>query len=212
MKFRILTLEREYGTGGPHIAELLAKRLGWKLWDQELSARINQLVSAAPPDKAPLVQPSDALVSRLFRAFARGSYERSLPSIEGQQVLNPERMACILQQVVEGATASGNCVIVGRGSTFFLRDRQDAFHVFIYASEAEKIRRLRASGKSEREATDLAVNIDRDRAYFIQRYFGKEWPHRPLYHLMVNSVSGDELVVKIILDAMAAIEADSTSQ
>lgn len=208
MKFRILTVEREYGSGGPRIAETLAQRLGWKLWDQELSSRINQLVSQAPPDKMPIVQPSDALVSRLFRVFARGSYERSLPTIEGQPVLNPERMACILQQVVEEASASGNCVIVGRGSTFFLRNRKDAFHVFIYTSEEEKIRRLRESGKSEQEAADLAVNIDRDRAYFIQRYFGKEWPHRPLYNLMINSVIGDELAVKIILDAMAMIEAN----
>ena len=62
-------------------------------------------------------------------------------------------------------------------------------------------------GKSEAEAVELVSSIDRERALFIQKYFGKEWPNRALYHLMINSKVGDDVVIQTILDGMAALNA-----
>ena len=97
----------------------------------------------------------------------------------------------------------GSCVIVGRGSAFYLSKRQDAFHVFVYAPFEERVRRLRSTGKSEKEAIELAETVDRDRADFIKRYFDIDWPGRHRFHMMVNSGMGEEVAVQVILGALA---------
>jgi MFS family permease len=79
----------------------------------------------------------------------------------------------------------------------------DAFHVFVYAPFQERVRRLRTTGVSEKEAVELAETVDRDRADFAKRYFDVDWPGRHRFHLMVNSGVGDDLAVEIVLDAVA---------
>jgi hypothetical protein len=120
-----------------------------------------------------------------MKVYMRGSFERSLPTA-GMDHFDADTMVALMQRLIEGAAAAGNCVIVGRGAPYFLRDRQDAFHVLIYAPWDEKIRRVRMSGKSEAEAVELVSEIDQERATFIRKYFRKEWPTRDLYHLMIK--------------------------
>jgi cytidylate kinase len=108
----------------------------------------------------------------------------------------------VAENVVTAAAREGRCVIVGRGSAYYLRGLSGVFHVFIYAPLEEKVRRLRETGKSEAEAIELAESVDRDRAAFIRQYFGVEWPVRSMFHLMVNSAIGDEAAVETILDAI----------
>ena len=80
------------------------------------------------------------------------------------------------------------------------RNRPHAFHVFMYAPLEEKLEPVREAGKSEAEAMELVSTIDVEHATFIKRYFGNEWPSRQLYHLMINSRAGDEIVIRTILD------------
>jgi len=68
------------------------------------------------------------------------------------------------------------------------------------------------SGKSEAEAVELVSSIDEERATFIRKYFGKEWPTRHLYHLMINSKVGDEAVLKTVLDEVSTLNAHSMVQ
>ena len=205
MSLKIITLEREYGSGGSLIAKTLAQRLGWKHWDQELTAEIARAANVDPREAQRCDERVDNFLYRLFKVYARGSYERSL-AIGGSRVFDTDCMVEMLQKVVEDIASRGNCVIVGRGSPYFLRNRPDAFHVFIYASEEEKIRRVRSLGKTEKEAQQLVAEVDRDRADFIRHYFGKEWPHRPLYNIMINSKFGDEFAVDSILQNVEALE------
>jgi len=201
---RIITVEREFGAGGTPIAEKLAERLGWKLWDQALTAEIARLAEVDQACVDRLDERCDSLFYRLMKVYMRGSFERSLP-VKGLGHFDADSMVEFMQRVMERAAADGNCVIVGRGATYFLRDREDAFHVFIYAPWEEKIRRVRAAGKSESEAVELVSTIDRERATFIQKYYGKEWPTRHLYHMMINSKVGDELVIETILSEIAGV-------
>jgi len=201
---RIITVEREFGAGGTIIAEKLARRLGWKLWDQELTAEIARVAQVDRAAVERLDERCDSRFYRLMKVFMRGSYERSLP-VAGLETFDADSMVAFMGPVIQGAAAEGNCVIVGRGAPYFLRGREDAFHVFIYAPWEEKIRRVRLSGKSEEEALELVSTIDQERATFIQRYFGKEWPNRHQYHLMINSKIGDELVVNTILNEVSAL-------
>jgi len=205
MLFRVITVEREYGSGGANIARRLSEKLGWKLWDQDITAEIARVANIDPKAARICDERVDSLLSRLFRVYARGSYERSLPVGE-TRAFNTDRMFTILHQVIEKIADQGNCVIVGRGSPFFLRNRPEVFRVFVYAPLEEKIRRVMALGKSEKEARQLVEEIDRERATFIRHYFNTEWPHRPLYHLMVNSAFGDEHVIDTVLHGIAELE------
>jgi len=201
---RIITVEREYGAGGTIIAEKLAHRLGWKLWDQELTAEIARVAHVDRASVERLDERCDSRFYRLMKVFMRGSYERSLP-VAGLETFDADSMVALMGPVMQRAAEEGNCVIVGRGAPYFLRDHTDAFHVFIYAPWEEKIRRVRMAGKSEEEAVELVSTIDEERATFIQRYFGKEWPNRHLYHLMINSKVGDDVVVNAIVNEVSAL-------
>jgi len=129
---RIITIEREYGAGGTPIAEKLAARLGWTLWDQSLTAEIARLAHVDQTQVERMDERCDSRFYRLMKVFMRGSYERSLP-VTGLDHFDSDSMVAFIRRVVERAASEGNCVIVGRGSTYSLRDRGDAFHVFIYA-------------------------------------------------------------------------------
>jgi cytidylate kinase len=205
---RTITVEREFGAGGAAIAELLARQMGWKLWDQNLTAEIAKLAQVDRASVERLDERCDSLFYRLMKTYMRGSFERSLP-VEGLENFDADRMVAFMQRVIERAADAGHCVIVGRGATYLLRHRPDAFHVFIYAPMDEKIRRVKASGKSEAEAIELITTIDQERATFIQKYFSKEWPTRYLYHQMINSKVGDELVVRAIINQVLDMDAHS---
>ena len=211
MKIRIITVEREYGSGGAAIAERLAKHLGWQLWDRDLTAEIARVAKVTREAVHRCDERVDPLLSRLFSVYARGSYERTLPVTETRH-FNADTMVAMLHKVIEEAASKGSCVIVGRGSPYILRNRPDAFHVFIYASDEEKLRRLKNIGQSEKEARQLIQEVDRERASFIRHYFHKDWPYRPLYNLMINSRFGDEHVVETILREIAALERLRSSQ
>jgi cytidylate kinase len=202
---RIITMEREYGAGSAAIAEKLAAKLGWKLWDQALTCEIARLTKSDVSAVERREERVDPLYYRLLKVFFRGSFERSLP-VSGLEVLDADRMTALMERVIKESACCENCVIVGRGASYFLRDRDDAFHVFIYAPLEEKIRRLRESGKSEAEARELVETIDQERAAFIKTYFGKEWPNRHLYHMMINSAMGDEAVIDNVLHGVATLE------
>jgi cytidylate kinase len=202
---RIISIEREFGAGGAAIAKALAKRLGWKLWDESLTAEIARLAKVDASAVEQIEERVDPLFYRLMKVFMRGSFERSLP-VSGLEHLDADRMVTFMHRVVEQAATDGKCVIVGRGAPFFLRRRNDAFHVFVFAPWDEKIRRVRELGKTEAQAIDLVSTIDNERATFIKRYFGKEWPSRELYHLMINSKVGDDLVVETVLSEIEHLD------
>jgi cytidylate kinase len=205
MAIRTITVEREYGSGGALIAEKLAKRLNWKLWDTALTGEIARRANVDHAAAARCDEHIDPLLYRLFKVFARGSYERSLP-LTRTAGFDTDRMVALLHDVIEDAAAAGNCVIVGRGSPYILRNRPDAFHIFVFAPPEEKIRRVRTLGKSEAEARELVESIDRERGQFIKRYFGADWPCRQLYDLMINSEAGDDYVIEMILHGVAQAE------
>lgn len=210
MAIRIITIEREFGSGGARIAELLAARRGWKLWDTNLSGEIARRANVDPHAAELCDERCDPLLHRLFKVFARGSYERSLPMADAPG-FDTDRMVGLLHDVIEDVASTGNCVIVGRGSPYILRNRDDAFHVFVHASATEKMRRLVAVGKSENEAAEMIRTIDHERAAFIKRYFGGDWPTRELYHLMINSAMGDEKVIETIFSAVDIFERNAVA-
>ena len=207
---KIVTIEREYGSGGGEIAQRLAAQLGWKLWDQLLTEEIAKLAECPKAVVEVREERTDPLYYRLFKSFLRGSYEGSL-NVHKLKLVDSESILKLTQRVVHSAARSGNSVIVGRGAQHFLRNRPDTLRLFLYAPREDKVRRLVARGKSENEAEQLVDSVDRERTDFIQKYFAVEWPARAVYHTMINTTIGDQAVVQTILDFMKTLDArDST--
>ncbi len=200
----ILTIEREYGCGAPHIAETLAADLHWKLWDHAITCEIAKRMKCDVDSVAEREERLDPTFHRLVKAFMRGSYEESFTG-GGIELLDAEHLSVLFERVVTGIAERGNCVIVGRGAPYFLRGRPNAMHVFLYASRDEKIRRLIHSGKDESEAERLIETVDRERAAFIKKYYGTVWPQRDLYDLMVNTKIGDKRAIRAIHNHMTLI-------
>jgi cytidylate kinase len=198
---RVLTIEREYGSGAAAIAKAVAARLSWKLWDQVLTDEICRRMECDRQHVEQHEERRDPLHYRLFKAFMRGSFEGSL--IEPRlRIADAEGIRRVAEGLVRAAADQGEAVIVGRGAAYYLRDRPDAVHVFIYAPFDEKVRRLQQEQKSETEAVHLAESVDRDRAAFIKQHFGVEWPSRHFFHLMVNSTIGEDAAVRTIVDVL----------
>src|SRR6202008_615065 len=172
---KLVTIEREYGSGGGEIAQKLSAQLGWKLWDQLLTEEIARLANCPKAVVQVREERTDPLYYRLFKSFLRGSYEGSL-NAHKLNVVDSESILKITERVVQHAAKTGNSVIVGRGSQHFLRNRPGTLRVFLYAARETKVRRLLARGKSDAEAQQLVDTIDRERADFIQKYFHVEWP------------------------------------
>jgi cytidylate kinase len=147
----------------------------------------------------------DPLHYRLFKAFLRGSFEGSL--IEPRlRIADAEGIRRVAEELVRAAADKGEAVIVGRGAAYYLSDRPDTVHVFIYAPFEEKVRRLQREGKSQAEAVELAESVDRDRAAFIKEQFGVEWPARHFFHFMINTTMGEEAAVQMIVSGVAAVQ------
>jgi cytidylate kinase len=202
---KVLTIDREYGSGAAEIAQQIADRLGWKLWDQLLTDEVARHLECESLHVEKHEERRDPLHYRIFKAFLRGSYEGSLISPQ-IKIADAENIRRVSEQVVRKAASEGNAVIVGRGSAYYLRDQPDSFHVFVYAPFEEKVRRLQQAGKSQEEATQLVETVDRDRADFIQQNFGIQFPARHFFHLMINSTMGEAAVVQTVLDVLSTVE------
>jgi cytidylate kinase len=207
---RIITIEREYGCGAAQIAEALAARLGWKLWDQLLTQEIARLARCKQSTIEEREERRDPLYRRLLKSFALGSYEGNL-GVYPVETLDADSIFKISKRVVEEAAASGNCVIVGRGSQHFLQDRTDTLRFFLYAPREEKVQRLISEGHRASDAHVLVDTVDRERADFIKNYFNAKWPNRPVYHAMLNTAAGEETVIQAMLTFLQHEQAAATT-
>jgi cytidylate kinase len=193
-----ITIEREFGCGGSAIASLLAQRLGWKLWDHELTEEIARLTNSTPQAVEKREWKDDPAVYRIFKSFLRGAFEGALPPTDRLELLDARRIATVSEQVVDHALSGGPCVIVGRGAQYFFRNRKDVFRTFLYASRDFKIHRLISAGTPERDAIEQVDTVDRDRAEFVKKYLKLDWPDHHLYNAMFNTEMGESYVAEIL--------------
>jgi cytidylate kinase len=199
--FRVVTVAREYGSGGAEIAARLAARLGYQLLDRTLIGRIAEAARIDPEVAARLDEHLDPWVQRIGRALWRGGFEAVAP-VDESDVLDAERLAVLTGRVILEAASVGECVIVGRGSQCVLRGRSDVFHVFVYGPREQKLARLRARLGPEKDVEAALEATDRERMAYVHRNFGERWLDPRLYHLMINSSLGEDAVVTTILAAL----------
>ena len=204
-----ITIEREFGCGASEIASLVASRLGWSLWDERLTQEIARLTESTPEAVERREWRTDPLVYRLFQDFLRGGFEGGLPPTNRLHLLDARRIAAVSETAVKTAISSGPSVIVGRGSQFFLRNRKDVFHVFLYASRDYKIRRLISGGATQDKAIEQIDTTDKARAAFVQQYLGLKWPEPHIYHAMFNTEMGESCTATMLVECVQQFERDA---
>ncbi len=197
---RVITIGREYGSGGGTLARLLAQRLGWRLVDDSLIAEIAEMAKVNREVAERYDESVDPWFYRLIKALWRGGYEGVATRLE-TDVFDADAMATLWHRVILEAADLGQCVTVGRGGQCILQGREDVFHVFVYAPLRERLRRLHERGEAGSNLEMAAHDMDRRRAAYIRRYFGQEWTDRHLYDLVICSSIGVERAAAAIVCA-----------
>jgi cytidylate kinase len=204
---RVVTIGREFGSGGAEIAGLLAEQTGWQLIDRAFIDRVAQLAEVSPLEAARCDERIDSWFHRTVKALWHGGYEGSATSTGGESVIfDSDAMARLARHVIDEAASLGECVIVGRGAQCILHRRKGVFHVFVYAPWPERVARARQRLGPDADAEAVTLQTDRSRENYIRRHFDQDWTDRYLYHLMVNSCVGLERAARTIACA-AGIEA-----
>jgi cytidylate kinase len=196
---RVITIAREYGSGGTAIGQELAARLGWKLLDRELILELARRAHVQPSEVSQMDEHPSSFIARLLKAFWIGNaYTYSGPAPD---VVDADYLAELCAIVISEAAKLGQCVIVGRGAQCVLREREDAFHVFVYGARQEKLRRIQNRHSTNTACEASLDEFDRIRAAYIRRYHRCDWANRHLYSLMINSDVGIDRTVDVILNA-----------
>lgn len=203
---RVITISREYGSGGSAIARLLAAQLRWRLIDDALICEIARKAKVNPEVAERFDECVDPWFHRMVKSLWRGGYEGSASRVEGDAFFDADTMAAMWRSVIEEAAKAGECVAVGRGGQCILQGREDAFHVSVYAPLVERMEILHASLPPETDLRAVIEESDRRRAAYIRRYFGQDWADRDLYNLMICSCMGTEAGVAAILAATGLTE------
>ena len=209
MKYRVLTVNREFGSGGGRIAQTIAGWLGWKLLDRDI---IDAIAYAAHVDTNVVRNYDEHVVSwlrRLNQQAMRGAALAAGIELGENSVFDAEEMVKISQKIIEQAWTEGNM--------------RDCWPRRSMCSPAQT-RRLpclclrTASGSdpapSQRleRGADIEQRIrtvDGERAKYLQEYFGKNWCNMHLYDLMISSREDEDSTAKVILQAMNGEEAGS---
>lgn len=198
--FNVVTISREYGSGGGMIAEMLARRLGWKLVDKSLVAEVARRAQIDAETAAQFDESVDPWFHRLVKGLWQGGYE-GLATTADLNIVDSEAMAKLGAEVIREAASLGECVIVGRGSQCILGNHKEAFRVSVFGPHQEKVNRLRERLVPGADIERLMDEMDSRRAAYIQRFHCEDWKDRRLYHLVISSTLGLETVRDTILCA-----------
>ncbi|MGH9475896.1 MAG: AAA family ATPase [Terriglobales bacterium] len=204
MRPRVVTVGREFGCGSSEAARVLAQALGWRLFDGELLDETARRSHLDPSACRRTDERLDSWMHHLGKGLWNSSGEKGPALIPAGGDLDADRMAALTHRAIREIAAAGECVIVGRGGNYVLRQQPSAFHVFFYAPRHWRIRRLESQGQSAAAAAAMVDKMDRERAAYVRRYFGEDWPRRHFYHLLVNASLGQERVLEAIRAAMGA--------
>ncbi len=201
MKFRALTVSREYGSGGAEIAGIIARDLRWKLVDKDLITEISRMEQISANEVAAFDERVDPWIHRITRSIWSLGVDGVSPVVP-LDLFDAEKTAGLAKKVIEEAYRMGNCVIVGRGSQCILKAREDVFHCFIYARWADRVRRIQSRVAPGTDLDELIHSMDAQRSEYIRLHYGENWLDPYLYDVMINSKGDSEEVARLIISAM----------
>ena len=195
-KKTIITISRQFGSGGRDVGKKLADALGIKYYDREL---IEMAAKESGFDKE-MFEDTTANTSRLFRFINTFGYSLGAPLSVMNDITMSDQIFLIQSRVVEQAADSGPCVIVGRCADYVLDNREDVLKVFIAGDmEDRKKRAIQYYEVDERDVEASIHKIDRNRKGYYDYYTDKKWGAAESYDVCLNtSVFGIDGCVAIL--------------
>ena len=199
MPYRILTLERQYASGGRAVGKAVADALGVPCYNREILEYAAERSGQTPEHLERLEETANTgLISSLQAAYARLA--------RGERAALPPEGALLLAEaeVIRELADEGPCVLIGRSAGCILRDRTDVLRAFLYADEEARIRRaVDEYGHDENEAPTVLRYFDRRRANFYNANYSLKWEDKAGYHLCLDTGRlGVATCAKVLLRAM----------
>jgi len=196
MKHNIITIGREFGSGGHEIGSRLAKRLGMKFYDKELIKAAAEKMGCCENfiehnnEKTPSVFARSVSFSRGGATYAQ---------------LSPEDNIYVCQSLaIREFAEEGNCIIVGRCADYILRERDDVVNIFVYAPIENRVERKMLLSENEKSAAAIKKEIlatDKRREKYYNFYTGNRWGDSRNYHICIDTAKiGIDGAVEIIVD------------
>lgn len=192
----IITISREFGSGGHSIGQLVAQKLGYHFYDRELVEKVSERSGFSPEFIEESGEYASAKSSLLFSLATAGQYENSGMSMHDKLYVEQSK-------VIEELAAGGGCVIVGRCADYILRDYRDCLHVFIHADMESRAKRIvERYGEQDRPPKKRLEEKDQKRKVYYKNYTGRSWGEAQNYGLCLNSgLLGIETCAELIVAA-----------
>lgn len=183
---QVITISRQYGSGGGEVAARLAQRLGWQLIDHEIVAQVAHRMGVTEEEAGIYDEHVESFVVRALNAL-----QSVVPVVPVAPTTTTQQEGWYhetLRHVVETAAQTGHVVIVGRAGQAFLASRRDTLHARIVAPLPQRITYVaRREGLDEAEAQARVQMKDRDRARYLSMHFGLNVNDALLYDLIINT-------------------------
>ena len=174
----VITITRQYASGGSEVARLVAVGLDWTVIDNEFVDQVAQREERAP-----------GLLERLARTLAVASPEMFISSATAPRVEQDEAtIVKMTERVIAEAAAHGRIVLVGRGAQAVLAQRPDALHVYVVASKPWRMQlAVQRLGVDPASAEQVVDETDRQRDQYVKTYYGRHRHDFVNYDLVVNT-------------------------
>ena len=194
MKKSVITVSREFGSGGRTIARLAADKLGYQFYDNEIILRV---VKESGLSKE-IVEKYDEYATYKNSFLYSIAMNAGADAYGGMSFANQVQIAQI--KTIKEIAEKGNCIIVGRGADYILRDRTDCLNVYIHADmEFRKNWVLTHYGENDKKIENRLKDKDARRKVFYRSFTMREWGVCSNYHLSLDSgVIGIEKCADII--------------
>ena len=212
----VITISRQYGSGGDEIASRLSELLGYRRFDKQMMAQVAS--EEGLPSKEVIDSPEDrhqvlGFFDRLFGHKVAEAWESKDEASGARTVeigeLDSKRFVTLVRSLVQIAYEQGNVVILGRGGQAILRDQPGVLHVRIEAPFDERVRRVKEQQRfaSPEAARDFVAGRDRAGADYLRTYYKVDWDEPELYHLTINTgLWSNEAAACIIADALKYLQ------
>lgn len=196
MKKEIITVSRQFGSGGRSIAKAVAAELGIPYYDKEL---IKAVAEKTGFDPEYIEEAGEYAKSKSIFSYSSAFSGHTI----GGGMSTSDFLWIMQRKVILELIEKGPCVIVGRCSDYILRDNEKALHVFIHADEAYRAERIvKLYGESEKSPESRLKDKDGRRAVNYKYYTGREWGVSENYDLSLNSGKlGEDLCIRLIVSA-----------
>lgn len=190
MKFNIITISREHGSGGRLIAKRLSEMLSIPLYDK-------QLIEMSAKDSGFTEQFIKETEQKRTTSFLYNLYFSSQNLPVNDQIFLKQ------SKIINELSSKSSCIIVGRCADYVLRERNDILKVFIYAPLDERIKRItKIYGETVKNPEIYLIKSDKKRSSYYNYYSDKRWGDSKNYHIMVNSTIGIEKAAKAIYEVI----------